>query len=274
MEPTKSAMRSSSPARGRLRCRVGWSMRLRLGIGHASTVRPDPSTPSVVGERGSHHEDCSQSGSGCLSRARGLPPRRGPGRRRWRRRCAWSWAIVGLRGPRLRRRGPGGSSSSGPPSSSSASSSFQVAAAWICTVLVASSLSGVTRPSGWARGWRVPAYTRPAPLRRASATSACPMPRLAPVTRTALSAIVITPSCMGGARRTQSPLLEVVIRRTAAIHRPPRKLHRRRLTPAQAWIAAVWAVPSAGSTLAAGIPLTDFCSGGDGFRPQRGSQSR
>ena len=29
-----------------------------------------------------------------------------------------------------------------------------------------------TRPSGWARGWRVPAYTRFAPLLRASSTSA------------------------------------------------------------------------------------------------------
>jgi hypothetical protein len=38
--------------RGRLRSRVGWR-RLRLGVGHASTVRPDPSTLGVVGERGS-----------------------------------------------------------------------------------------------------------------------------------------------------------------------------------------------------------------------------
>jgi hypothetical protein len=35
----------------------GWLVeRLRLGVGHASTVRPDPSTPGVVGERGSRHE--------------------------------------------------------------------------------------------------------------------------------------------------------------------------------------------------------------------------
>jgi hypothetical protein len=34
--------------------------RLRLGVGHASTVRPDPSTLGVVGERGSHRESCSQ----------------------------------------------------------------------------------------------------------------------------------------------------------------------------------------------------------------------
>src|SRR5262249_11301027 len=50
--------------------------------------------------------------------------------------------------------------------------------------------SGVTRPSGWAKGWRVPAYTRVAPLRSASSTSARPMPRLPPVIRTVLSAIV------------------------------------------------------------------------------------
>jgi hypothetical protein len=29
-------------------------------IGHASTVRPDPSTLGAVGERGSHHESCLQ----------------------------------------------------------------------------------------------------------------------------------------------------------------------------------------------------------------------
>jgi hypothetical protein len=29
-----------------------------------------------------------------------------------------------------------------------------------------------------------------------------------------------------------------------------------------------------GYTLAAGIPLADFCFGGDGFRPEHGSQSR
>jgi hypothetical protein len=35
----------------------GWLVgRLRLGVGHASTVRPDPSTLGAVGERGSHHE--------------------------------------------------------------------------------------------------------------------------------------------------------------------------------------------------------------------------
>jgi hypothetical protein len=30
--------------------------RLRLGVGHASTVRPDPSTLGVAGERGCRHE--------------------------------------------------------------------------------------------------------------------------------------------------------------------------------------------------------------------------
>ncbi len=40
-------------------------------------------------------------------------------------------------------------------------------------------------------GRRVPAYTRPAPRRRASVTSACPMPRLAPVTRMAVPSIVV-----------------------------------------------------------------------------------
>ena len=44
------------------------------------------------------------------------------------------------------------------------------------------------------QGRRVPAYARFAPLRRASSTRACPMPRLAPVTRTVLSEIVITSS--------------------------------------------------------------------------------
>jgi hypothetical protein len=54
-EPTKSAINQA--------CRVGsaqvpgWLVeRLRLGVGHASTVRPDPSTLGVVGERGSRHE--------------------------------------------------------------------------------------------------------------------------------------------------------------------------------------------------------------------------
>jgi hypothetical protein len=60
VELTKSAQGSGSPA---LPARVpGWLVgRLRLGVGHASTVRPDPSTLGAVGERGSHREDCSQS---------------------------------------------------------------------------------------------------------------------------------------------------------------------------------------------------------------------
>src|SRR6516164_5450245 len=57
-----------------------------------------------------------------------------------------------------------------------------------------SSVSGVTRPSEWVKGCRVPAYTRFAPLLRASSTSDLPMPRLAPVTRTALFAMIITVS--------------------------------------------------------------------------------
>jgi hypothetical protein len=37
----------------------GWLAEcLRLGVGHASTVRPDPSTLGAVGERGSHYEGC------------------------------------------------------------------------------------------------------------------------------------------------------------------------------------------------------------------------
>jgi hypothetical protein len=39
----------------------GWLVEcLRLGVGHASTVRPDPSTLGVVGERGSRHEGRSR----------------------------------------------------------------------------------------------------------------------------------------------------------------------------------------------------------------------
>src|SRR5882757_3854227 len=66
-------------------------------------------------------------------------------------------------------------------------------AARVCAGSVTSRVTGVTRPSTWARGRRVPAYTRFAPLRRASSTSACPIPRLAPVTRTVRSAIVMVP---------------------------------------------------------------------------------
>jgi hypothetical protein len=42
-EPTKSARLDQLPSAARLGWRVGWRY-LRLGIGHASTVRPDPST--------------------------------------------------------------------------------------------------------------------------------------------------------------------------------------------------------------------------------------
>src|SRR5215211_5393684 len=40
---------------------------LAAGVGHASTVRPDPSTLGAVGVGGSHREDCSQSGSGAAA---------------------------------------------------------------------------------------------------------------------------------------------------------------------------------------------------------------
>ena len=65
-EPTKSAM-DQAAEHGRLRCRVGWR-RLAAGVGHASTVRPDPSTLGVVGERGSHHEGRCRPGSGSFPR--------------------------------------------------------------------------------------------------------------------------------------------------------------------------------------------------------------
>src|SRR6516164_10698704 len=84
------------------------------------------------------------------------------------------------------------------------------AAAWICAALVTSRAIGVTRASGWARDRRVPAYTRFAPLLRASATSACPMPRVAPVTRTVLPAIVIAllPYGVGSAPPGWRPLIQ------------------------------------------------------------------
>src|SRR5215471_6863042 len=78
-------------------------------------------------------------------------------------------------------------------------------ARWICEKLVTSSVRGVTRPSECARGWRVPAYTRFAPLLKASSTSAWPMPRLAPVIKMSLSPIVVmvvqTPTDAGSERR-------------------------------------------------------------------------
>jgi hypothetical protein len=42
---------------------------LRLGVGHATTVRPDPSTLGVVGERGSHRESCLQLVQGSARQA-------------------------------------------------------------------------------------------------------------------------------------------------------------------------------------------------------------
>ena len=46
---------------GRLGYRVGWWSACGWGSGMPGTVRPDPSTLVVVGERGSHHEDRSLS---------------------------------------------------------------------------------------------------------------------------------------------------------------------------------------------------------------------
>jgi hypothetical protein len=69
IEPTKSARSGSG-------CRVGsaqvpgWLVEcLRLGVGHAGTVRPDPSTLGVAGERGSHHESCLQLVPGSAGQA-------------------------------------------------------------------------------------------------------------------------------------------------------------------------------------------------------------
>jgi hypothetical protein len=60
VEPTKSA-RLDQAADLLVGSRVELvGGRLRLGVGHASTVRPDPSTLGVAGDRGSHHESCSQ----------------------------------------------------------------------------------------------------------------------------------------------------------------------------------------------------------------------
>jgi hypothetical protein len=51
----------------------GWLVEcLRLGVGHASTVRPDPSTLGVVGERGSDHESCLQLVPGSAGQALNL----------------------------------------------------------------------------------------------------------------------------------------------------------------------------------------------------------
>jgi hypothetical protein len=66
MEPTKSAC-NKLPARRSARVPAWLVECLRLGVGYASTVRPDPSTLGVVGERGSRYESCLQLGSGrCL----------------------------------------------------------------------------------------------------------------------------------------------------------------------------------------------------------------
>src|SRR5215211_2092443 len=74
--------------------------RVAVGPAPGQHRRPGPSTLGMAGERGSGREGCLQLVPGCLCSA--------GGRRRWRRRCVWSWAIVGLRGRRPRRPGPGG----------------------------------------------------------------------------------------------------------------------------------------------------------------------
>src|SRR5262245_51516761 len=59
---TSTVDRALSSSTLQLRCwsrptRVaGWLATLAAGVGYASTVRPDPSTLGVVGERGSHYE--------------------------------------------------------------------------------------------------------------------------------------------------------------------------------------------------------------------------
>ena len=67
-EPTKSAMHELA---GHRSARVpGWLVAcLRLGVGHASTVRPDPSTLGAGGERGSDRESCSQLVPGSAGQA-------------------------------------------------------------------------------------------------------------------------------------------------------------------------------------------------------------
>jgi hypothetical protein len=69
VEPTKSA-RSGSGCRAGSAQVPAWLVGcLRLGVGHASTVRPDPSTLGVVGERGSRHESCLQLVPGSAGQA-------------------------------------------------------------------------------------------------------------------------------------------------------------------------------------------------------------
>src|SRR5829696_7474919 len=60
--PTRSSCRAGSAQE------PSWlRKRLRLGVGYASTVRPDPSTLGVVGERGSHLEGTVVHGGGVAS---------------------------------------------------------------------------------------------------------------------------------------------------------------------------------------------------------------
>src|SRR4029453_3494466 len=83
------------------------------------------------------------------------------------------------------------------------------------------------------------------------------MPRLAPVTRTVLSAIAITPSCIGGARRAQSPPCGGGDPANGPNPAPaPNAAPGAGFTPAQAWIAAGWAAPSAWYTSRPGL-VTD-----------------
>jgi hypothetical protein len=56
--------------------------RLRLGVGHASTVRPAPSILGVVGGSFSHHESCSQVVPGSTGQALDLSQ-------------AWRWDALG-----------------------------------------------------------------------------------------------------------------------------------------------------------------------------------
>jgi hypothetical protein len=88
----------------------GWLVgRLRLAVGHASTVRPDPSTLGAAGERGSHRESCLQLGSGSAFRS-GSAGRWFPSgdqavlwaAGRWyRRQAGGNWATSGSRPSRI-----------------------------------------------------------------------------------------------------------------------------------------------------------------------------
>jgi hypothetical protein len=76
---------------------------LRRGDGHATAVRPDPSTLGAVGAwEGSRREDCSRSGSGCRAQpdgwgSLGRPRRARPG---YSSTSAWTWEISALRSSR------------------------------------------------------------------------------------------------------------------------------------------------------------------------------